>query len=181
MKFTKAKDPVFLLLLFGTLVIWGLITFKVINYFTNDEEQPAEIIEDTSLQSLSKKTSSNNLNDTFAYEKLERDPFVLNPIKVEKVETKLLPKPVEPKQTFNFVVNGVLINNNSKTLVIVDQTNNQTVFLKEGMDYKSIKILSINPSDIKIKENNEIKTISVNNPSGTNSQNSASNDDIPPP
>ena len=45
MKFTKAKDPVFLLLLFGTLVIWGLITFKVINYFTNDEEQPAEIIE----------------------------------------------------------------------------------------------------------------------------------------
>ncbi|MBK7980282.1 MAG: hypothetical protein IPK06_09870 [Ignavibacteriae bacterium] len=79
------------------------------------------------------------------------------------------------------MVNGVLINNNSKTLVIVDQTDNQTVFLKEGMDYKSIKILNITPSDIKIKENNEIKTISVNNSSQTNNQNTFQNDNVPMP
>ncbi|MCB0749453.1 MAG: hypothetical protein KDC90_18490 [Ignavibacteriae bacterium] len=163
MKFTKAKNPVFFILLAVVVSIWSLIIFKVINHFSNTDEQPVEIIQDTSLQSLSKKTSSNNLNVTIAYEKLERDPFVLNPIKVVKVETNLPPKPVEPKETLNFVVNGVLINNNSKTLVIVDQTDNQTVFLKEGMDYKSIKILSITPSDIIFIENGETKTIAVNN------------------
>lgn len=162
MKLTKVKNPTFIVLVIVVVIIWGLILSRVISYFSNDEETSIEII-DSELPSnnLTNKTNFNNAE--IEYVKLENDPFVLNPVvqtvkkNVKKIEHE------QPKEILNFILSGVMINNKSKTVLILDQTNNQTVFLKEGMDYKSIKILTINPSEIKIKEFNEIKTIAVNN------------------
>lgn len=161
MKFTKAKDPIFLLLLVVVIILWGVIITKVINYFTSNDEQEIEIIDEQINSSLFSKRSNAESEANIEYVKLNRDPFVLNPIRnvIKKVVKK--EEPEKPKEYLNFLVNGVLINNKSKTVLIQDQTNNQTVFLKEGDEYKSIKIVSISPSEIKIKENNEVRTVYI--------------------
>lgn len=162
MKFTKTKDPIFILLLIIVLIIWGIIISRVISYFYGEEEQSIEIAEEVIPENIfSNQTNKDEIE--LGYVKLDKDPFVLTPVK--KVVKKKVKNPVkvEPKEPLNFVVNGVLINDKSKTLLIVDQTNNQTVFLKEGSVYKSIKVLSINPTEIKISEHKQIRTVSVNN------------------
>ncbi|MFZ1288485.1 MAG: hypothetical protein WAR79_00220 [Melioribacteraceae bacterium] len=162
MNLPKIKNPTFIVMVIVVVIIWGLIISRVINYFSNDEELVIEI-EDSELLSETLKKKSNFNTAEIEYVKFEKDPFVLNPFiqVLKKKEIKI--EPVEPKESLNFIINGVIVNDKSKTVLILDQTNNQTVFLKEGMDYKSIKILSISPSDIEFKENGEIKTLTVNN------------------
>lgn len=162
MKLPKIKNSTFIVLVIVVVIIWGLIISRVISYFSNDDEPIIEIVDnELPSKTLSKKYNFNNAE--IEYVKLENDPFVLNPVIqiVKKNENEI--EPIEPKESLNFIVNGVIVNDKSKTVLILDQTNNQTVFLKEGMDYKSIKILSISPSDIEFKENGEIKTLTVNN------------------
>jgi len=152
----------FILLLIVVLIVWGIILFRLISYFYGDEEPQVEIVKEVIPENIfSNKSKANDIE--LAYVKLDKDPFVLT--RVKKVVKKRMNNPVkdEPKEQLNFVVNGVLINDKSKTVLIVDQTNNETVFLKEGADYKSIKILSISPSEIKISEFNKTKILSVSN------------------
>lgn len=164
MKLPKIKNPIFMLLLIIVIIVWGIIISRVISYFYGDEDSEVEIIEEVipdNIFSSRSKTSEVELG----YVKLDKDPFVLVPVK--KVVKKKIKKPVkvEPKEQLNFIVNGVLINNKSRTALIIDQTNNETVFLKEGSEYKSIRVISISSTEIKVKENGETRAISFSNTS----------------
>lgn len=161
MKLSIRKDPIFILLLIVVLIIWGIITSKIISHFDNDEEPAIEIVDDVLPSSLV-SNPSNIIDNEIEYVKLERDPFVLNPVKRKVKKTVKKVEPVIPKEYLNFIVNGVIVNDKSKTVLIIDQTNNQTVFLKEGMEYKTIKVVSISATEIKISEHNQNRTVSVN-------------------
>lgn len=157
----KKKNKYFIPLIAAVMIIWGVIGHKVFSYyFSNTKEQTEDYeIEPSEFSRLLEKKKFAGVT-AIEYEKLNRNPFSFSyarprskPKKTEAV--KAVPAP--PIQKLNFSLNGVVVNPNSKMIILEDKTNNKTLFLHEGEKYEYIKIKTITASKITYWDNKELK------------------------
>ncbi len=156
------KSNFFLIL--TVVVIWGVIGFKVFNYLTAGDD--AGIIENSETEfdvniSESEEKSINEA-DNVSYINLKRDPFLFKKKRNSKPKKRETPEEKSIiANDIDFVINGVIMKEDRKLVILQDRTNNSTMFLREGEKYKNLKINSISPSVVSLFQNNKEKKITL--------------------
>lgn len=159
--FFNSKIIVFLTV--TTIVIWSVIIYNIITYFL-----PSDDILDNSLLNGITTVNDNKSNgvetkDEIQFEKIDRDPFSLPKIETsQKVAKNVKSKPIPQIPLIIYKINGVVINDNNKLIILEDITNQYTAFLHEGEEYKNIKIKIISDTKITLMEDKEQKEIFLN-------------------
>ena len=163
----KLKKKINIPLIIVVIVIYGLVALKAIDYFKSNDEDPkadSNSDEDLSLVSNSKQ-SKHELDDSFRFKNLLNDPFTFTKMKktndTVKVYKKIIKKPPVFVPSLQFTIEGIIINNDRKMITLVDLSNNNTVFLREGESYSSIKIKSIGKNKVEVVENGVSRNIEV--------------------
>lgn len=163
MKLVGKKNIKFYLLLCVVVLVWGMIFSKIYSHYTQNEENVIKLTDNSIDKNLVKINYINEKDEQLEYVKLSKDPFTFTKIrKKKKTVNSNIKKTEVPKETIEFSINGVIINKNSKMLILNDVTNNQTVFLREGEKYKYIKIKSIKQTSVTFLEYNDLKTLQIN-------------------
>ena len=167
-KLRKDKtNKVILLLVLSTIVIWGVVIYKVIDYLNSSGTNESEIIkqEESVDPGLLNRGEKNSL-DTISFTELERNPFIF--VERQKItatkQKNNLPKRIVPpikKQKINYAINGVIINEKHKLVIFEDLTNNKTLFLKEGEVYNEITVKEIGKTKVSIVEADGVKEVSL--------------------
>lgn len=158
MRTIKIKNKLAIPLLVATVIIWGMIILKIVEYFNSANDETMEVIvEDTFnfVPHKNKETISPNVEFT----KLKRDPFLI-PSKELPKQDIAKPSAIETiVPLMNYKITGVVINDKSRLVILEDITNHTTEFLHEGEIYKEIKILKITSTKVLIKEEGSKKEI----------------------
>ena len=163
----KLKKKINIPLIIVVIVIYGLVALKAIDYFkSNDEDPKADSNSDEDLSLVSNlKQSKHELDDSFRFKNLLNDPFTFTKMKktndTVKVYKKIIKKPPVFVPSLQFTIEGIIINNDRKMITLVDLSNNNTVFLREGESYSSIKIKSIGKNKVEVVENGISRDIEV--------------------
>jgi len=172
----KKKNIAFIPLMTVTFLVWGIIIYKVIDHFKSSNDRTSEII--TNIASVVDPVNRNSVkNDVIEteYVSLDRDPFVLKRImKVndnvgqnKQLNQSTFPrlKPIikteQPQIKFDYVINGVIINEESKLVILEDITNKKIIFMRVEDKYKDIVIKSIDVNKIVLNENGILKDIEI--------------------
>ncbi len=153
-------------LIFAVIIIWGIILYRIIDYFFKDEKVEFEIVDNVNHSIY--RTINPEIQDStkITYVKLERDPFTFTVHKKNKNKQPVREereKVISTKEKIDYSIKGVIINKNSKSLILNDITNGQTFFLQEGDKYKYIKIKKITSNTVTLLEYKKIKIIKINN------------------
>jgi len=125
---------------------------RIFEYLTNKDEPKTEVIK----QNFIGKRKSNKQEIKFIkFEQNIKDPFRLQKIYSSRQKTKKIKQPWSEKikPQLNFTIKGVIINTQSKMVIIEDLTNRSIHFLKERETYKTIKIIKITNKEITYLEN----------------------------
>ena len=163
----KLKKRINISLVIIIIVIYGLVVLKVIDYFNSNSDNTnlnAAIDEDASMVSTSKQSKLNS-NNLFELKTLSNDPFTFAQIRrvkdTVKIDRKIVKKEPVSVSLLQFKINGIIINNDSKMITLVDLSNNSTVFLREGEKYSTIKIKSISKDKVEVVENGTAREIEI--------------------
>ncbi|MDP4196306.1 MAG: hypothetical protein Q8940_14715 [Bacteroidota bacterium] len=174
MKLSNKKNIATIPLIIITFVLWSAIFYKVIVYFISNKTNESEAI-DYSIQ----HNESNHMminrqyNDEAFYRKLSRDPFYMSSQSKIVVAKKYVPihikSPLPPnaarepasRPKMNYKMSGVIINNQSKLVMMEDSETGGTIFLREGDEYKGIEIKSIKVDKVIILRDKQISEISI--------------------
>ncbi len=168
MQFSNLKqNKIKIILIIAVLIIWGVISYRMVIYFNGDDENNIETIELNDTASMH-NANPKSLDDTslVAYVKLDRDPFKYFKEKPKYVSPKpkvnrFIPIIVEKPQEMNFRISGVIINDSSKVIIFEDVDKSKTVFLREGESYNSITIKNITKTKVEIEENKIARVIEL--------------------
>ena len=160
----KPNNKPNLFLFLTVTVIWGVIGMKVFYYFTTGNE--TEIIGGSGIE-FDAGINQEDIRpvseaDDVSYVDLKRDPFLLKKQRVAGKKKKDIPVE-QPKiaEDIDFVINGVIMKEDRKLVILQDKTNNSTMFLREGEKYKNLKINFISPSTVSLLQNNKEKKITI--------------------
>jgi len=164
MKLIRKKSTSFFLLLISVLLIWSIIFWKIYSHYSGDQNDEINIEHTLSDTIYNTNESLKEPDEQIPYVKLDRDPFTFKRQKkiIKTKKNKELPIPPVQKEQINYSIKGVIINNSSKMLILHDETNNETVFLREGEKYKYITIKKIKQSIITLSEYQEVKSHKIN-------------------
>ena len=159
----KRKILLTISLIVVNVFLWGLISFKVIDYILSlDGEETIVEIDDTVVY---KKASAKNTpvsRTKIEYEKLERDPFRIysKPV-VQKPKQTAKKIPPIPAAEFHYNLNGIIENNNNRLAIFQDTKNGETLFLRAGETKNEIKVKKITETEVVVIFNREEKVITV--------------------
>lgn len=165
----KSKKALYVLLPL-TLVIWGLIAYKIYTGLKGDDEEIAENNVVVPAVLLNKGI------DTFSLFNNYRDPF-LSDIKrtVIHVNSGNNSKPVNPVKNTNTAKSGnlavtndwpavqyagILKNQSNSTALILLSVNGKTYTLKQGDVAEGMKVLSFSNSEVTLQRGKEKKVFS---------------------
>lgn len=144
------------------LFIWSAVFYVVWN------GNPSDVEVDLNTQQNENINSFLSLNisapDSFYSIKLNRDPFQFEKIiePSEKVKSSNVPVSTSLHKPARYKINGVILNNRRKMIVLEDLDENRTIFLREGELYKTLLIKSILKSKIVVVDNHKEKIIELN-------------------
>ena len=162
MKLIKRQRKLTFPLIILVIIIWGIVLYRVIFYFSFTDEDMI-ISEDISNDNSSITEHNFSMQDTIPFIELSRDPFVFTKIEKPPINThqekKISTKKIPPEFSYN--INGVIINDKQRMVVIEDLSNHQTIFLREGDIYKSIKVRKIDTNILSLIENGEPKEVKI--------------------
>jgi hypothetical protein len=173
----KKKNITIIPLLIITFVVWGVIIYKVIAHFKSGDDASPEVI--TNVASIADPVVRNTDNAGFIeseYVSLDRDPFVLK--RITKVngnteQNRLINHDVvqnlPQKQKIDlsqinkieYAINGVIINNESKLVILEDLTNKKILFMRKGDEYNDIIIKLIDLNKVTLTEKGITKEIEI--------------------
>lgn len=173
----KKKNIAFIPILLVTLIVWGVIIYKVIAHLKSSEDANPEIVTNTAnvADPINRNSIKADIIET-EYASLERDPFVLKGISKVKdnkelngqtnsdVAQKLLQKQKADSphlDKIQYTINGVIINKESKLVILEDITNKKTIFMREKEEYKDIIIKAIYLNKVVVTENGSKKEIEI--------------------
>ena len=167
MKISQGKNSKILVpLTIASIVIWGVIIYNIISYFTAAVDVDLQTDEKVSVVKAAgtDSTVDDEDLDTLEYKKLSRDPFLFHKAvssqAVAKNDTPAKKENETPQ--INYQINGIVINSSSKLIVFADLTNNKTLFLREGETYNDITIKQINDNRIILVDRKKEKEIIIN-------------------
>lgn len=140
-------------LLFVALLVWGLIGYRVYEYFNPEEITVENFTPQKFIPKKIKETEKYTIKANY------RDPFLgVAPTKKKK---KIAKKVIKNNQPFPSVVyNGVIEANRTKSYIIT--INGQQEVFKIGQTFNNVKLLSANAKQIKVRNNGVNKTIQLN-------------------
>jgi hypothetical protein len=170
------KNITIIPLLIVTFAVWGVIIYKVIAHFKSGDDASPEVI--TNVASIADPKVRNADNAGFIeseYVSLDRDPFVLKRITKVNGNTEQnrlinhdvvqnLPQKQKielPQNKIEYTINGVIINNESKLVILEDLTNKKILFMRKGDEYKDIVIKTIDLNKIILTEKGITKEIEI--------------------
>ncbi len=147
-----------------TFIIWGIIVYSIAEAVWFGKENRGQ--EMTELVHGFEENHTATSPQEFEFEYLDNDPFSLSVKEKLKRNIESIPvsEPVQPKQvieeeTIQFAVSGVVINSDSKNIMMKDITNNEIVFLKEGDEYRGIKVVKVQKDQVEFIKINSGKQI----------------------
>ena len=149
------KNKKFLYVLIpAVIIVWGLITHKVIAYFMDDGSS-------SFLQYNDRNMTPHELKrDTFSLMANYSDPFRLNENQdptTKKGKTKMKPKSPWPKVTFYGAIRAEKKKNSVASLSI----NNRNMIMKTGDTCQGIKLTKISASSVSLRFKGEKKEFSL--------------------
>lgn len=162
----KKKSKAVIPLIIAAAAVWGIIVFRIIDYYSGAAEETQVIINDENLIPV-----VNDINESAsrAYnpKPIKRDPFTK-----QKTNTReTIPAPEqrivkidntpEPQPMIEYRITGTIINSGSRMVILEDITNNRTEFLREGDEYKNIKVMKINYDTVELRERGKDKTFDI--------------------
>jgi type II secretory pathway component PulC len=159
----KAKRKISYILMIGTLIIWGVVIYRLIVFMMQDSS--AGTVEYVSPQSR----GSVQTEQTFRRDTLQvlsgspsRDPFQFRrePVRErnkESPEDQKTPQIVE--NTVPYTVSGVIVSEGDKLVILEDRENGRQIFLRRHQSYDDIYIVDIQLDSIIIKENGRNRKI----------------------
>ena len=164
MKKNKSNKKVLALLTIAVIIIWGAIGYRSVIYFFSDDNSANEIQLENDLVKSDLDNINFNLSETSVeYKKLARDPFLYTMPKNKPAKKSLVQKAAAKTKidTIDYRINGVIINDRSKMVILEDITNNSTLFLREGEKYKYIVIKKILNNSVLVLENKKRKEVLI--------------------
>lgn len=155
----------FILLITTVIVIWGIILFRITTHFLDNDDIQIDIANESlplHPVAVNKKLDE---PEEIGYITLEQDPFTFSDIikpekKIAAKKNKI--KPLPPVETINYSIKGVIIANSGKMIIFNDESNSKTLFLREGEEYKYIKILKIDTKTVLLTEYKISKEVNIN-------------------
>jgi type II secretory pathway component PulC len=164
-KLSGKKNKLVIPLIIITFAVWGMIIYNLIDYYLSSSNEEEKIVIDNNKLPETKSRKASGLSEEITYKELARDPFTFSR-KMEKTIEPVQPvvQHIEPpKPQFMYKINGAIINDKSKLIIFEDQTNHQTLFLREGETYNGIKIKSITITKAIVVEDGKTKEVIVSN------------------
>jgi type II secretory pathway component PulC len=154
----KNKKMLYLLIP-GTLIVWGLIIFKIINNM-HSEEGPA------SQHLLAASATVENVSDTFSIHPDYRDPFLGKIIqrtdlsdRPAKINVPVIPVVKAPTPWPTIVYGGIIKNQKLNKEMILLQINGQDFMVKSGETINGIQLFKVFHDSIEVHFSKEKKII----------------------
>lgn len=161
----KNKKLTYILLPLAAL-LWGIIIYKIVSYKTDEPEIYY------SGDTKEKQTEKTNEPDTFSLYANYKDPFLYKipsykPYKHKKTNNKNIRKNRQIKRNIEkkvikwpkIVYGGMIKNQPSDRIIVIVKVNNSEKLMREGEIVDSVQLLKVYRDSIRVKLNNEIKTI----------------------
>lgn len=152
-----------IVLIIAVLIIWGIILFRVFNHFSDNNDVQINITTESNILPKQILVEKSVKTEEIKYIKLEQDPFTFTPIKPirKAIPKKQKKEPIIQVERINYSIKGAIIANTSKVIIFNDETNSETIFLREGEEYKYIKIIEIKPQTVLLTEYKKSKVVSI--------------------
>jgi hypothetical protein len=147
------KNLLTIILSLAFVVIWGIIIYRIVIYFTSLNDKDIGPAPDNSTMVVN---SSPNKPATGNY-KISRDPFEMHSLAKEIKNPE--GKPLVPKKFTNFKVNGVILSKNGFLVTIENLEDKSVHFLREKESYNEIKIIKVKDKTIQMLIYDELKEI----------------------
>jgi hypothetical protein len=163
MSASKTKRKITYLLTAGTLLLWGIVIFRVISFLSHDSgsaggEYPARgnneyIQSEGRVRWDTLSVSSMSLNrDPFQY----RQPVVVKMQIEAKTEKISMPKPSDLRV---FIISGVIISEHDRLVILKEKDDGREMFLRQNQEYGNMRIIDIQRDTITIIENGNQRKI----------------------
>lgn len=142
------------ILIFGVVLIWGVISVQIIKAILKKHEDKIKLDEPVIENNYSTKPPYGMDSISTALQVLLRDPFEFN-----KPVVKQEPLPIDHREVdrkpagIMFKVGGIVINENRRSVLIEDLTNKKTVFLRVNERYLNLKIIALKYDSAVIDDN----------------------------
>ena len=159
-----AKNKLTYGLVIIVIAIWGLILYELIMSFEFPDSKIDVTIKKSELVNFNDIDDINEPIDidTVQYIKFNRDPFSLvRTKKLYKERKKIVVK--KPEEIFQFRIEGILINNTSRMVILEDLGTKETLFLREGDSYKNVIVRKVNKGNVVLVNGGETKSFSISN------------------
>ncbi|MGQ0827045.1 MAG: hypothetical protein ACT4ON_01495 [Bacteroidota bacterium] len=143
----------------GTLIVWGIIIYKVFRSMNTGESPMVHAIE------LDQKKDDQGMNDTFSINPHYRDPF-LGKMNKRTIDNPQTVKATVPKVTKavapwpNIVFGGIIKNQKSNKQLALVQINGQGYTMKTGEIINDVQLNKIYKDSIEVKFQKEKKFVS---------------------
>ena len=160
----QSNKKVLTLLTIAVLVIWGAIGYRSVIYFFSSDNSENEIQLEHDLVKSDLDNINFELSETsIEYRKLDRDPFLYTMLKKKPDKKSLVKQRVTKTKvdTIDYRINGVIINDKSKMVILEDVTNSNTLFLREGEKYKYIIIKKVLSNSVMVLENKKKREVLI--------------------
>jgi hypothetical protein len=144
------------------LFIWSAVFYMAWNNNPPNQEVDLDTMQNDNLNSLISLNITSS--DSFYYIKLNRNPFLFDKIteQTDKPKSPKVSGSISMNKPIRYKINGVILNNKRKIIILENLDESNTVFLREGESYKTILIKSILKNKIILIDGNEEKTIQLN-------------------
>lgn len=158
------KKKINIPLIIITIAVWGIILYSIAEIVWFKQESTGDV--GSGFITNYDENKIEGFSSEFHYKYLDKDPFKLKTkVKTQKsIETKSLIKPVQNEQIVedewsNFTLSGVVINSGNKNIILNDHSNNEIIFLKEGEQYKGLKVAKVSKQQVEFIAVNSGKSI----------------------
>jgi hypothetical protein len=138
------------------ILIWGIIIYKIVIYFTSLDNSDTELPADNPAVIL-KQEENRIATDNY---KISRDPFELYAVKTEKTLSGQETLALKAQRKFTkYKINGIIASAKSYLVILEDLTDKSVHFIRPGERYNEIKILKATPKAVTITVYEDVKEI----------------------
>jgi type II secretory pathway component PulC len=160
MKLNIRNNKLKLILLFSTIIIWGIVFFNIFNYLTKNNSNT--FLKKQKLPDMGgNMENSTSVNpDTFIT--IIRDPFNWpKQVNENKIINRAVIETPKEETGISFKIRGIIIGETT-SIVFEDLTNNKILYLSEGSKYLNISIRKILTNKVLIMNGKNWEEYTIN-------------------
>ena len=164
----KQKSKLFtVILVVVNLCVWGLISYKVIEYVLNLGDENGEISgEEIVLEDETNVKFKAESKRAIEYKELKRNPFLLSIKKISKEKPvapseQVAKQPIIQPASSLYSLKGIMNNEGKEMAIVEEKKNGNTLFLKVGEKQEDLKLKKIIENKVIVEYNSRVDTLSM--------------------